>query len=560
MRSSLAMFSGTLVSRILGFVRSPLILGAVLGINYPIASAYNIASKMPNILYLLLAGGIINSVLVPAIVKASTEHKDGGRSYINKLVTAAVTLLFFITLIIFVAAPWVVKIFGYTLDDNWFNVTLVIALWTLPQIFFYGIYAVIGQILNTRGSFGPYMWAPVINNLIAIAGLLLMLQIYGPITAADGTNTAAWTFWRVGILAGSNTLGIISQALILFIPLKRLNIHLQPDFRWRGSGLGEAVNTSIWVGIGLVINIFSAILLSNIAAGATQYALDNHKNVLQVAGNAAYSTAYLVSNLPSSLIVVSIVTAMYPRFSTYAAKHQARNLEKDFHKTIRLVCVPMFIFMTGTILIAEPAIRLIAPTVTTDEVIAISHVLLCLAAGMVTAGLNSVFTRTCYALNASKQWFFLTIPAFFGEIIGALLANFLLPYNYVIMGACCAYVACETVTVILLGRFLSVRLRQEYLIANRKSIYKPPVKYIGFAKVFITFFQLIFISVITFALGIIAKTLFGSLKQTLTLSLALKEFILLGLFISLVYVLLIRIFARANYELFAQPLFSRLRK
>ena len=52
------MFLGTLVSRILGFVKSPFLMGAVVGLNSSVAGSWDIANKLPNLLYMVIAGGL----------------------------------------------------------------------------------------------------------------------------------------------------------------------------------------------------------------------------------------------------------------------------------------------------------------------------------------------------------------------------------------------------------------------------------------------------------------------------------------------------------------------
>ncbi|WP_240611206.1 hypothetical protein [Actinobaculum sp. 313] len=73
------MFLGTLVSRVLGLVRSPLMLGAVLTMTSPAANAFDVANKLPNLIYMVVVGGLVNAVLVPAIVRATKESRDGER-------------------------------------------------------------------------------------------------------------------------------------------------------------------------------------------------------------------------------------------------------------------------------------------------------------------------------------------------------------------------------------------------------------------------------------------------------------------------------------------------
>ncbi|WP_317259747.1 lipid II flippase MurJ [Kocuria atrinae] len=116
---------------------------------------------------------------------------------------------------------------------------------TFPQIFFYGLYTVVGQVLNAKGAFGAYMWAPVLNNIIAIAGLVVFIYQFGPFASTPHTLenwTSAQTFWLVGM----STVGVIAQALILFWPLKRLGLGLRPKFGWRGIGLSTAAKLGGW--------------------------------------------------------------------------------------------------------------------------------------------------------------------------------------------------------------------------------------------------------------------------------------------------------------------------
>src|SRR5699024_3477622 len=89
--SAAVMFAGTLTSRILGLVRSALLVAAIYSLGGA-ADSFAVANKLPNIIYMLLAGGVLNAVLVPQIVRAM-RHRDGGQEYVNRLLTLAGTLL-----------------------------------------------------------------------------------------------------------------------------------------------------------------------------------------------------------------------------------------------------------------------------------------------------------------------------------------------------------------------------------------------------------------------------------------------------------------------------------
>ena len=240
-RSSAIMAAGTLVSRILGFVKT-ILLTVAIGSLSTVGDVFETANTLPNLIYVLVAGGVFNAVLVPQIIKAA-KAQDGGARYISKLVTLTVTAIGLIT-IITVACAWpIISIMGSGWSPEQRQLGFIFSLWCLPQIFFYGLYTVIGQVLNAKDAFGAYMWSPVLNNVITILSLILFIFLFGaqtpnpnPIHTVDN-----WTNAQTLVLAGSSTFGVIMQALVLFIPLRKLGLRLKPvDDAHDAVGLTEA--------------------------------------------------------------------------------------------------------------------------------------------------------------------------------------------------------------------------------------------------------------------------------------------------------------------------------
>ena len=184
------MASGTLVSRLLGFARVALLTAAV-GVNAFGADAYDVANRIPNALYAVLAAGVFNSVLVPQIVKAF-RRVDGKRT-VDRIVTLGLAFSLALSVIFTIAAPFMVRLYSsaeWSQDKR--DLATAFAVLVIPQLFFYAAYTIFGEVLNAREQFGPYMWAPALNNVIGIAGLLVYLRIYGEWTkGAD--NAAGWT-------------------------------------------------------------------------------------------------------------------------------------------------------------------------------------------------------------------------------------------------------------------------------------------------------------------------------------------------------------------------------
>ena len=138
------------------------------------------------------------------------------------------------------------------------------AFWCLPQIFFYGLYALLTQVLNAHGAFGPAMWAPIINNIVAIAGLGMFIGIMG----ANATNPHTidnWGSFQTILVAGFSTIGVVTQTAMLLIPVFRLRLGLRPRFGWRGVGLGHAAKLSVWTLATAAVGQFAFLYVMRIA-------------------------------------------------------------------------------------------------------------------------------------------------------------------------------------------------------------------------------------------------------------------------------------------------------
>src|SRR6476620_9816090 len=227
--SSAVMASGTIVSRMSGYVRN-LLLAAAIG-NELHADLFNIGNTIPNMLYILLAGGVFNAVLVPQLVRAQKGDPDGGEAYTNRVITLALLFLGVVSVLLGIAAPLVMRLYltsAYDCSDlaAQRDSAIAFARYCLPQVFFYGMFVLLGQILNSRGRFGPMMWAPIANNVISVLVLVIYLVVFGP---ARGTEVfGAFTPQQELLLGIGSTLGIAAQFLILVPYLRSAGFRYRP--------------------------------------------------------------------------------------------------------------------------------------------------------------------------------------------------------------------------------------------------------------------------------------------------------------------------------------------
>jgi putative peptidoglycan lipid II flippase len=240
-RSSLLMAVGTVVSRATGLIRQVL-QAAALGTG-PLASTYNTANTVPTSLYTLLIGGALNAVLVPQLVRTRTTEPDGGRAYEQRLVTLVVCVLGVGTALAVWAAPQIVGLYMRDTPDSHeaFELTVTFARFLLPQIFFYGLFNIFGQVLNAREKFGAMMWTPVLNNVVLVGMFAAHL---GLMTVPDRVEDI--TVGQVRLLGVGTTSGIAVQALALIPFARAAGFRFRPRFDWRGTGLGRSVHAAKW--------------------------------------------------------------------------------------------------------------------------------------------------------------------------------------------------------------------------------------------------------------------------------------------------------------------------
>ncbi|MBO3089125.1 murein biosynthesis integral membrane protein MurJ [Cellulomonas dongxiuzhuiae] len=423
-RGAALMASGTAVSRLLGFLRL-MVLGVAIGATGQAADAFSVANKLPNVLFMLLAGGVLNAVLVPQVVRAYKRH--AGQEYVDRLLTFGFALLAGASVLLTLAAPVLVRVLADPDSDAQIALTTAFAYWCIPQLFFYGAYALLGQVLNARGSFGPYMWAPVVNNIVSIAGFGLFYVLWGQVDVAE-----EWGAGQIALFGGSATLGVVCQAIVLVPFLRRAGVRYR--WRWgvRGSGLGRAGNVATWTFVGLAIGLLGYVVVSRVASAAPGGAAGP---ATDVAGNAAYDYAFALFMLPHSLVTVSLATALFTRLSAQAHDGDVAGVRGSLSSGLRVVGLFTLLAGAGLVVLAEPVVRLLLFSQPQGPVDAVAGVVIAMAVGLPAFGAWSMCQRVYYAYEDAKGMVPVQIAMAAVVVAGTLLAQALLPHRAWVAGA-----------------------------------------------------------------------------------------------------------------------------
>lgn len=398
MKATAVMASGTLVSRIFGFVRVVMI-AFVLGNGTRQADTFSIAMTVPNSLFMLFAGGALNTVLVPQIVRAIRHDDDGGQKFVSRLMTAFLLVLAVITVVITLLTPLIMSIYtnsgwrSEAMAEHWASLVLLAYL-TMPQIFFYGMFFLIGQVLNARERFGPMMWAPVMNNVISIGVFGIYLGVWG----TSGGRSEPFTLAQTLFLGISATFGILAQTLILVPYLHRIGFKYRPRFDFRNSGLGHTFQLAKWTLAYVAVNQLALVVVDRLATQATVGG--------QGAGVTAYLNAYLVWIMPHSLITVSLATAMLPTASRLAAADDMAGVGAETMRTMRLSSTFLLPAALGYIALGLPFARIaFGHGSGAADANHVGWTLMAFAIGLVPFTLQYVCLRAFYALEDTKTTF-----------------------------------------------------------------------------------------------------------------------------------------------------------
>jgi putative peptidoglycan lipid II flippase len=416
------MASGTVVSRILGLVRTVLLAYAI-GITTFAADAFGVANQLPNNVYAIVVGGLLNAVLVPQIVRARVR-KDGGQGYIDGLLTIIILVFAAITVLATVLAPVLVRIYTTGWDENTLALATAFAYWCLPQLFFYGLYSILGEVLNARSSFGPFMWAPVLNNLVAIAGLIAFIAWFG----AGRADSLDWSQPEpIALLAGTATAGVAAQALILLFFWKRIGLRFTFNFKWRGLGLRPALKAASWTLAMLVITQIGGLVQTNLASStlAARNSVGGEGVMVGIASVAVAATAWLIFMIPHSIGTVSIATAYFTRMSEHASERNWAELKKDLNKALRLIILISTFAAIIMAVLSYPIGRVFA--LQYDPAAALGLVLVAMMIGLVPFSINFMLQRVFYALEDTKSPFVFTTIQILVFIVGAYVAAALVP-------------------------------------------------------------------------------------------------------------------------------------
>lgn len=451
-RSSVVMAAGTVLSRVTGVARD-IAMTAALGF-FIASDAYSLGNTLPNIISILVAGGALNAVFIPQLVRHIKDDPDGGTAYADRLLTVVTLWMVAMTAIAMLFAPQLVSVYAssnYSAEQA--ALATAFARWCLPQIVFYGLFTMWSQVLNARGHFAMPMFAPILNNLVAIVTFGIFISIT---TAADVAN-ATLSSTQVSLLGAGTTFGVMVQALSLLPVLRKHGYIYRPRFDIKGQGLGKAGSLALWTLALVVVNQLAYIVVTRLATNANVQAINAGTTA---AGLTTYQKAHLVFILPHSIITVSLVTALLPQLSRIAHDGQLNDVGKQIGRALRIVSA-LILPVAGVLIVIAPELtRLLFGfgAATADSATRTGDVVQVFALGLLPFTLVYLLFRGWYALEDTKSPFLVTL------LINAVNLGLSIPLFYAVgigfkvQSLAVAYVIAYWVALLVAWPFLQRRL------------------------------------------------------------------------------------------------------
>lgn len=403
LRNSALMAAGTVTSRITGVIRD-MAMTAALGF-FIVSDAFSLGNTLPNIIYILVAGGTLNAVFIPQLVRHMKDDSDAGQAFADRLLSVVGVILLALSVVSVIAAPYIVSVYASsTMPQAEFDLAVAFARLCLPQMFFYGAYTMLQQVLNARGKFAAAFFAPVANNLVAIFVFVAFLVVVQP-NSENLSNLSAGQVWWLGL---GSTIGVALQAVILFPALIRTGYRFKFRTDWRGAGLGHSARLAKWTIYLVIVNQIAFAIITRFATQA---------NVASAAagdvaiGLTSYQKANLIFILPHSVITISLVTALLPQLSRLSHENNLVELGRQVSRSARLV-LALMIPIAGLLAVTGPNIAVLFfgnGVAGADAANAVGVIVACFAFGLPAYSLIYILNRAWFSMEDTRTPFWIAV-------------------------------------------------------------------------------------------------------------------------------------------------------
>lgn len=390
-RGAAAITLVTAVSRVTGFVRV-VVVAAAMGTTF-LANTYQTANTAPNLIFELVAAGVLTSVFVPTFVEhLATGRREEGWDAANAMTSVGLVGLIGLALVVALAATPIMELLTLGVGDEGLRSAEVdlgarfLRLFA-PQIVFYGLGMIMTAALHANRRFALAAAAPIFNNLVVIAVYLA----YAAARGDEPPSVEGITQGEALLLGLGTTAGVVAMTLCLVPQLVRLGWKWR--FRWAPShpAVRRGARLGVWAlgyAGGYQAGLIIVLALANRVEG----------------GVAAYQWAYTFFYLPHALFGVPIFSVLFTAMAEKAVVEDAVGVIERLRAGLGMLAFILIPVAVGTFVLAAPisVVVLDHGAMGRADAALVGRVLAMFALGLPAFSTFLVLTRAFYALGETK--------------------------------------------------------------------------------------------------------------------------------------------------------------
>ena len=425
----------TLAARLVGFGRI-FVFATLIGVT-ALGNVYQTVNTLPNIIFEIVAGGALASVVVPLLAGAVAQRDTGTVNQTSSaLLTWTLTVLTPLAVLVAVlAGPIVTALLGPDAGPDAVAIGIRMLRVFAPQLVLYGVGIVLTGVLQAHHRFAGPALAPLLSSVTVIASYLMFAAVAGRDVALSSLSLPAELVLSVG-----TTAGVAVLSLCLLVPLRGTGVQLRPTYRFPA---GEAARVRALVGSGIATVVGQQLALLVVVILTQRPA--------PVGATVLYTLAQTLFFLPWAVLAVPVATSAFPRLAAAHSTGDQDAYRRTLSASTRAVLLLSAVAAAALIATAGPVGEVVAAvTAGDDRAAALSWAIVAFAPGLLGYGLFALLTRALYALGVTRSTALATTGAW-GVVI---VADIVLARTVPIEDRVAALAAGHTVGMTVLGAAL----------------------------------------------------------------------------------------------------------
>jgi putative peptidoglycan lipid II flippase len=374
----------TLLARVAGFGRTLVFTNAV-GADST-GDTYQAANTVPNIVFEVVAGGALASLVVPMLAGGIAA---GDREQVRRTASALLgwTLLVLtpLAVVLGLCAEPIARLLLGDGDPAEVDLAARFLLVFAPQVVLYGIGIVLAGVLQAHRRFSAPALAPLLSSVVVAAAYLVFAALDG------GRDVGSLSTPAELVLGVGTTLGVVALSLSLVLPVRRLGLGLRPSLRFP-VGAAPRVRRLAVAG---VLTLAGQQLVAAVAIRLANDGVPDGTQVVYAAG----LTLFLV---PWAALAVPLATSAYPGLTERADAGDAPGFARALAPVAVLTVAASAVAAALLAAVAGPMARVFLASGSDDAVAALRDTTVAFAPGLVGYGLVALLTRALYAQGLWK--------------------------------------------------------------------------------------------------------------------------------------------------------------